>query len=131
RRRRHAAHRTRGDRVTPLLDVRDLKVHFPVYGGALLPRVTGAVQAVDGVSFTVSRGEILGLVGESGCGKSTTGRAVLSLVPRMGGSVVFDGQDTSALSRPAMRKLRQRMQIIFQDPYASLNPRMTVGDIIA
>ncbi len=115
----------------PLVDVRDLKVHFPVYGGVIFPKKTGAVRAVDGVNFGVHRGEILGLVGESGCGKSTTGRALLQLVPRTAGTVSFDGQDTASLSRRDLRALRQRMQIIFQDPYASLNPRMTVGNIIA
>lgn len=117
--------------MSALVQVRDLKVHFPVYGGSILPRQTGAVRAVDGVSFDVHKGEILGLVGESGCGKSTTGRALLQLVHRTAGTVTFDGQDTASLSRPDLRALRQKMQIIFQDPYASLNPRMTVGDIIA
>ncbi|MCB9662503.1 MAG: ATP-binding cassette domain-containing protein [Alphaproteobacteria bacterium] len=115
----------------PLLQVRDLQVHFPVFGGGLLPRQTGAVRAVDGVSLTVQRGEILGLVGESGCGKSTTGRAILRLLEPTAGQVVFDGEDVGALQGESLRKLRRRMQIIFQDPYASLNPRLTVGDIIA
>lgn len=115
-----------------LLDVRDLKVHFPVYeGGGLFRRQTGAVRAVDGVSFQVRRGEILGLVGESGCGKSTTGRAILRLVPVTSGQVIYDGVDLASLGPSALRGYRKRLQIIFQDPYASLNPRMTVGDIIA
>ncbi|MCB9683287.1 MAG: ATP-binding cassette domain-containing protein [Alphaproteobacteria bacterium] len=114
-----------------LLDVRDLQVHFPVMGKGVFPKVTGHVRAVDGVSFQLRRGEILGLVGESGCGKSTTGRAILRLIEPTGGRVVFDGQDVGALRGEDLRQLRRRMQIIFQDPYASLNPRMTVGDIIA
>ncbi|MCP4804429.1 MAG: ATP-binding cassette domain-containing protein [Proteobacteria bacterium] len=116
--------------MSALLEVRDLKVHFPVYSSGLFRRVTGHVQAVDGLSFDIAPGEILGLVGESGCGKSTTGRAILRLVEPTAGQVLFDGQDVGQLSGEAMRKLRREMQIIFQDPYASLNPRMTVGDII-
>ena len=117
--------------MSALVEVRDLKVHFPMYGGSFIRRQTGAVRAVDGVSFDVHKGEILGLVGESGCGKSTTGRAILQLVHRTAGTARFDGQDTGSLGRPELRALRRRMQIIFQDPYASLNPRMTVGNIIA
>ncbi|MCP3098580.1 ATP-binding cassette domain-containing protein [Myxococcus sp. K15C18031901] len=113
----------------PLLQVEGLKVHFPVRGG-LLGRVRGAVRAVDGVSFDVARGETLGLVGESGCGKSTLGRALLRLVPSTEGHVRFDGQDLTRMSQRALRPLRRRMQLVFQDPYASLNPRMTVRDIL-
>ncbi|MCB9764902.1 MAG: ATP-binding cassette domain-containing protein [Alphaproteobacteria bacterium] len=117
--------------TAPLLEVRDLVVHFPVYRRGLLRRQIGTVKAVDGVSLDIHRGEVLGLVGESGCGKSTTGRAILRLIEPTAGTVRFDGQDLAALSAADLRRFRRRMQIIFQDPYASLNPRMTVGDIVA
>ncbi len=109
--------------MTALLDIKDLVVEFPV-GGRI-------VQAVTRVSLAVQRGETLGLVGESGCGKSTLGRAVLQLYQPKSGQVVFDGQDLTTLSPPLMRKMRQRLQMIFQDPIASLNPRRRVGDIVA
>ena len=114
----------------PLLQVRDLKVHFAVRRG-LLQRTVGVSKAVDGVSFDVAKGTTLGLVGESGCGKSTTGRALLRLVPLTSGSVRLGGTDLGALSAGELRKERRRMQMIFQDPYASLNPRMTILDIVA
>jgi oligopeptide transport system ATP-binding protein len=113
-----------------LLKVEDLKMHFPIYRG-VLQRQVGAVHAVDGVSFDVKRGETLGLVGESGCGKSTTGRAILQLYKPTAGSVIFEGTDLISLKHEEMRKTRRKIQMIFQDPYASLNPRMTVHDIIA
>ncbi|HLK99296.1 MAG TPA: dipeptide ABC transporter ATP-binding protein [Myxococcaceae bacterium] len=113
----------------PLLQVREVKTHFPVRGG-LLGRVRGTVKAVDGVSFDVLRGETLGLVGESGCGKSTLGRTLLRLIDPTAGSIRFEGQELTCLSQRQLRPLRRRMQLIFQDPYASLNPRMTVRDII-
>jgi oligopeptide transport system ATP-binding protein len=112
-----------------LLEVRDLKKHFPIKSG-VLKRTTGMVYAVDGVSFSVEKGETLGLVGESGCGKSTTGRAVLRLIDATSGTVNFDGIDVMNAGRGDMQKLRRNMQIIFQDPYASLNPRMHVRDIV-
>jgi oligopeptide transport system ATP-binding protein len=113
-----------------LLEVRNLVKHFPVTKGFLFQRQTGVVRAVDGVSFTVREGETLGLVGESGCGKTTLGRVILRLLEPTGGEVVFQGRNIFQLSREELRRLRRDMQIIFQDPYSSLNPRMTVGDIV-
>ena len=113
-----------------LLEVRDLKKYFPIYRG-IIKRQVGAVKAVDGVTFDVKRGETVGLVGESGCGKSTTGRTILRLLEPTEGQVIFDGQDFSHLKGKDLRLARRNMQIIFQDPFASLNPRQTVGSIIA
>ncbi len=118
-------------RTEPLLSLEDLQVWFPQRDSGVLRRVTGHVKAVDGVSLTVDRGETVGLVGESGCGKSTTGLALLRLVEPTGGRVVFDGTDVTALSSGDLRALRRRMAMIFQDPMASLNPRRTVGASIA
>src|SRR5262249_5808148 len=109
----------------PVLRVRDLKVHFPIKKG-FFQRVVGHVKAVDGDSFNVYRGQTLGLVGESGCGKTTTGRAILRLIPITAGTVEFDGEDWTKKSGAELRRIRRKVQIVFQDPYASLNPRLTV-----
>ena len=113
----------------PLVDVENLKVYFPIYSG-LLQRRSGDVRAVDDITFDIKRGETLGLVGESGCGKSTTGRALIRLRNPTSGTVTFDGTDLMSLAPEELRRMRRRMQIIFQDPYSSLNPRMTVSSII-
>ena len=113
-----------------LVRVKDLKVHFPIRGG-VLNRVVGAVKAVDGITFDIVKGETLGLVGESGCGKTTAGRAILNLYQPTGGEVAFRGVDLGRTSPENVRRLRRHMQMIFQDPYASLNPHMRVGEIIA
>ena len=112
-----------------LLEVKDLKMYFPVSSGMLFQRTTAYVKAVDGISFTVRRGETLGLVGESGCGKTTTGRCILQLYKPTAGQVIFEGQDLTQLKTKQMRAMRREMQVIFQDPYSSLNPRMTAGNI--
>jgi oligopeptide transport system ATP-binding protein len=112
-----------------ILDVQDLRIHFPVYGG-LLQREVGTVKAVDGVSFQVHEGETLGLVGESGCGKSTTGLAVLRMLPVTTGKIIFEGVDITHYTQNQMRPIRRRIQMVYQDPFGSLDPRMTVGDII-
>ena len=113
----------------PLLEVTDLKKHFPIYKG-VFSKVTGQVYAVDGVSFTVGRGETLGLVGESGCGKSTVGRTLLRLLEPTSGTVRIGGEDITHLDGADLLPYRRRMQMIYQDPYASLNPRMTAGEIV-
>ena len=114
-----------------LLSVRGLKMHFAVTEGALIPRTVGHVKAVDGVSFDIRRGETLGLVGESGCGKTTLGRCILQLERPTEGDILYDGQSLGELERSALNRMRRKIQVIFQDPYSSLNPRMTIGDIIA
>jgi oligopeptide transport system ATP-binding protein len=113
-----------------LLSVKGLKKHFPITSGIIFQSQVGAVKAVDDISFDVYTGETLGLVGESGCGKSTTGRTVLQLYRPTAGSVVFEGKELTTMQGEELRRMRRRMQIIFQDPFASLNPRMTVGGIV-
>ena len=113
----------------PLVSVRDLKMHFPIYSGLLRRRV-GEVKAVDGLTFDVMEGETLGLVGESGCGKSTAGRAVLRLYDITGGQIAIDGREIGDTPQSQLREMRPTMQMVFQDPQASLNPRMTVEAII-
>jgi oligopeptide transport system ATP-binding protein len=120
----------RGPEADTILRVEGLKMHFPITDGIILQREVGKVRAVDGLDFTVKRGETLGLVGESGCGKSTTGRAILQLYRPSAGQVYFEGQDLTKMNGEQLRQQRRQMQMIFQDPYASLNPRMTVGSII-
>jgi oligopeptide transport system ATP-binding protein len=115
--------------MSKLLEVRDLKKYFPIRTG-LMSRQTGAVKAVDGVSFDVEKGETIGLVGESGCGKSTTGRTIMRLLEPTAGSVLFEGRDVLKFSGRDLKDFRREVQIIFQDPYASLNPRMTIGEIV-
>ncbi|MFN3431103.1 MAG: ABC transporter ATP-binding protein [Candidatus Sericytochromatia bacterium] len=114
-----------------LLEVENLVKHFPIHRGILIQKQVGAVQAVNGLNFKIKKGETLGLVGESGCGKSTTGRLILRLIEATRGSVKFEGREITTLNKKEMRELRRDMQIVFQNPYASLDPRMTVGDSIA
>ncbi len=114
----------------PVLTVEGLTKHFPIVRGFITSRTVGHVRAVDDVSFQIAKGETLALVGESGCGKSTTGRLILRLIDPTAGRITYQGQDIATISKQAMRRLRRHIQLIFQDPYASLNPRMTVGDIL-
>ena len=114
-----------------ILEVRGLKKYFPIYSGLFAQRVEGWVRAVDDISFSIRRGETLGLVGESGCGKTTTGRCILQLDRPTAGEVLFEGQNLARMADAALRPLRRQMQIVFQDPYSSLNPRMTIGQILS
>src|SRR6266478_9786422 len=114
----------------PLLEVKGLQMHFPVTEGIVINRRVGEVKAVDGIDFWVNRGETLGLVGESGCGKTTTGRCILRLEQPTAGEIRYDGIDVPRLGSQGLKALRRRMQVIFQDPYSSLNPRMKIGSII-
>jgi oligopeptide transport system ATP-binding protein len=114
-----------------LLQVKDLRVHFPIEEGFIIKRHVGSIRAVDGIDFEIRQGETLGLVGESGCGKSTTARAIAQLYEPTSGHVILDGNDLTGMSKMDLLRARKDVQMVFQDPYASLNPRMTVGDIIA
>ena len=113
-----------------LIEVKDLKMYFPVSSGMLFQRTVANIKAVDGVSFVIKRGETLGLVGESGCGKTTTGRCILQLYKPTAGSITFDGRELMGMGSRELRSMRREMQVIFQDPYSSLNPRMTAGNIV-
>ncbi len=119
-----------GQKKDVLLEVKDLKMYFPITKGIIIQRKIADVKAVDGISFSINRGETLGLVGESGCGKSTTGRAILQLYRPTAGSVKFEGKELTQMRGETLRRQRREMQMIFQDPYASLNPRLTVGNIV-
>jgi oligopeptide transport system ATP-binding protein len=126
-----AAPRHRPEPAPVLVEVRDLRKHFPARGGAYFGQARPVVKAVDGISFSIRRGETFGLVGESGCGKSTVARLLLRLIEPTSGGVTFDGIDLMSVPKEELRRLRRRMQMVFQDPFASLNPRMTVSEIVA
>src|SRR5215467_11689934 len=114
-----------------LVDVRDLKMHFPLTRGIVLQRVVGYVRAVDGISFSIDRGQTMGLVGESGSGKTTIGRTIVRLYKPTSGQIMFGDKDLAKTEGEELRQARQRIQMVFQDPYASLNPRYTIGSLIA
>jgi oligopeptide/dipeptide ABC transporter ATP-binding protein len=114
-----------------LIEVKNLKMHFPVTEGVVIPKVVAHVKAVDGISFSIKKGETLGLVGESGCGKTTTGRCILQLETATDGDILYEGTNLNTLNSKAMVPFRQKIQVIFQDPYSSLNPRMKIGEILA
>ena len=125
-----SAKRSNGSSADEILRVENLKVHFPVTKGIVFQKQVASVKAVDGVSFTLKRGETLGLVGESGCGKSTTGLAVIHMLAATGGRILFEGDDITTFNRSQVKEFRRRVQMVYQDPYGSLNPRMKVSDII-
>ncbi len=122
---------TTGPGDDTIVRISDVRMHFPVTAGILFQRKVADIKAVDGVEFAIKRGETLGLVGESGCGKTTLGRVILRLYKPTSGEVLFEGNDLTVMKSGDIRRMRRRMQMIFQDPYASLNPRMTIGSIIA
>src|SRR3972149_9526128 len=122
---------TAGSGDNTIVKVADVRMYFPVTSGIIFQRKVGEVKAVDGVTFEIRRGETLGLVGESVCGKTTLGRAVLMLYRPTGGEILFEGQNLPEMRSGDIRRMRRRMQMIFQDPYASLNPRMSIGSIVA
>ena len=121
----------KSDAGNPLVEIRNLVKYFPVTEGIVIQKMVAEVKAVDDISFSIRKGETLGLVGESGCGKTTTGRCILRLEQLTSGQIIYDGVDISTVDRQELNKLRQRIQVIFQDPYSSLNPRMKIGQIIA
>src|SRR5215813_676811 len=114
-----------------LVDVRDLKMYFPLTRGIIFQRVIGYVRAVDGISFSIERGQTIGLVGESGSGKTTIGRTIVRLYKPTSGEMIFDGKDLAKVDGEQLRQMRRRVQMVFQDPYASLNPRFTIGSLVA
>ena len=118
-------------KISPLLVVKNLKTHFPITRGLIFERKIGEIKAVDDVSFEIFKGETLGLVGESGSGKSTLARSIVKLIKTTAGEIIFDGQQMNRISGAKLRTLRKKIQIVFQDPYSSLNPRMTAGEIIS
>ena len=124
-------HSAQTDTTKPLVEIRNLKKYFPVTEGIVIQKTVAEVKAIDDISFKILKGETLGLVGESGCGKTTTGRCILQLERPTSGQIIYDGTDMDTVDRRELNKLRQRVQVIFQDPYSSLNPRMKIGQIIS